>query len=176
MNKDDLIKELYELVSKGELKPTLEKIIAYFNASDTLSTEETQVNSMVLNDLSRLATANNKNRLGILSNEDFEQEINKIRWNTIQTIQALESGNFNTALETKLPNPVPTQQKDKDSLDKIFKSLLLSLFVISIVILLRSVLMSGEFQERVLQMSISFLGGSGAGMGYFRWRLLEIKQ
>ncbi len=183
MDKILFIKELQELISKDKLRKVLEKIIQYATAQSANKTEWTKVRDTALHNLSRLSSIENQRGLGLIRDDDYSHEANNIRWTTIKLVGVVNNEQFdelsklNLEKETPPPGTQSSGKTEHNLLDNIFKFLLLFLFLVSIIILIRSLVLSDqEREERVLQGAISLLGGSGAFIGYFRWRLLELGQ
>lgn len=165
-------------IKDGEIKKALEWIIAHAKSGAIDEHFTNEIKAICIQNLSKLSIINKEKKLHIIQDDAYRLEFAKISWNAVQLAFMMKNNDFSALDSTRSSDDEKRkkQVKEGDLLDKAFKLLLVILFLISIVIFSRTILLSQTaLQERLFQASISFIGGFGSFFGYFRWRLTEMQ-
>ncbi len=156
------IHKINELIEEDEI----EKAITL--ATQSLEAESTEASRNQLSNLrnlsGRFSRISEDNSQGVLDDNAYYLELNKIRKSFIDLVN-----NTNTATPE-----IREEQEPDDFTDKIFKFLIISLFLGGIVIFLFSAFNSASIQERLFQGGLSLTSISGAIYAYLRLKALEL--
>jgi len=126
--------------------------------------------SDAINLLGRLRSAQREYNTGQLSREDFELLENQIRSSLSDMIGSLKPDWMYKTKKIELPVNPP-----RDSLDQVFKLILLTLSLLAIGLLIYTIFFNNKPEEKLPFTILSVVGGSGAFYGYGRWRIIELQ-
>lgn len=156
----------------GELEEVLSEIIESENHFNAPKQVRSQIRQEGIGLLARLRHEKENLRQGLTEYQDHTIQMNIIRKAILGLVSAVQEGRIGGGAGQIRQGATA---EGRDFMDKIFKVLLLGVFLISFSLIIRAVAFSDdEFTERLFQLSISGVGCCGGFVGYFRWRSVEL--